>query len=264
MDGLVRIKAGTFMMGEPLDKDNQDPYQQWMNPECPSHQVTISRDFFMGRTVVTIKEWKRLIWEHSLIHHLVGLDESSAVFVVDWYSALLYCNKLSVDEGLDPAYQICMDSWKGAHFVKWKGLDCKGYRLPTEAEWEYACRAGSTTRFASGDSEESLRCIARYNLTTHKHGTYVIPVASKAPNVWGLHDMHGSVYEWCWDHYDYYSSTEKDPTTAEAHVAGLGDNRVVRGGARYSPAKECRSASRARFPADTQSSGIGFRVVRTA
>ena len=155
---------------------------------------------------------------------------------VSWDDAIAYCKKLSEKEG-------------------------KKYRLPTEAEWEYACRAGTETRWSFGDDEKVLGNYAWYDKNAWDIGEeYAHQVALKKPNAFGLYDMHGNVYEWCHDYYeeDYYKqSPEKDPTGPTS-----GSSRVLRGASWNHDARGTRSASRGGNVADRPSGSGGFRLVR--
>ena len=133
------------------------------------------------------------------------------------------------------------------------------YRLPTEAEWEYACRAGTTTAFQFGENESGLAEYGWYKENTYDVGErYAHEVGQKKPNAWGLHDMHGNVWEWCtdWFNYDYYDVSPVDDPPGPAS----GTSRVVRGGSWGCDAFRCRSAYRSLLPADTRYDFVGFRV----
>ena len=169
---------------------------------------------------------------------------------MDWFAAVRFCNSLSAREGLEPAYEI-----EGEEVVWY--LDASGYRLPTEAEWEYACRAGSTTRWASGDRPEDLDRVAWHGGVS---GGAPQPVASLEPNAWGLYDMHGNVWEWCWNWSTAYPSRYvTDPVGPRT-----GQSRVIRGGAWDTGALSCRSAEHNAARPRLQGSMIGFRVARNA
>jgi formylglycine-generating enzyme required for sulfatase activity len=156
-----------------------------------------------------------------------------------------YCNKLSLKEGLTPAYTI------NGEDVTWN-RNADGYRLPTEAEWEYACRAGTTTPFNTGDDITTAQ--ANYD------GNETSPVGSFAPNAWGLYDMHGNMWEWCWDWYGGYNTV---PQTDPIGVSS-GSNRVLRGGGWGGPAQDARSAGRANADPTDRFVVLGIRLVRPA
>ncbi len=236
---MVVIPAGEFLMGD--DKGEDD--------EKPAHRVQIG-SFQMDVSEVTQKDFQALMGQNP--SKAVGPDRP--VERVSWLAAIQYCNMRSSKEGLKPCYNL-------------KSLQCDfnadGYRLPTEAEWEYACRAGTTTRWSFGDESADLAKQGWFKgnaeKTTH-------PVKQKAANPWGLCDMYGNVAEWCNDYYDdkYDSAASKDP-----RGPAQGTERVMRGGS-YSAADDtCRSSARqsqAPVFADTcfGSETFGFRCVRKA
>jgi formylglycine-generating enzyme required for sulfatase activity len=213
---LVNIPAGTFHMGS-LDYDN----------EGPVHEVHISA-FQCMRFLVTRRLYKELMGKDP------GWPEGEAddrpINNVSWYDAVRFCNRLSEQEGLTPCYRI------DGNDVSWE-YAANGYRLPTEAEWEYACRAGTQTLWSFGGGEKDL---GRYAWYTGNSGNLPQPVGTRDPNPWGLYDMHGNVWEWCWDWYDAYSAeSQTDPTGPLT-----GDWRVLRGGAFTFSAWGLRSAYR--------------------
>ena len=169
---------------------------------------------------------------------------------VSWEDAVLFCNWLSGREGLQPCYER-----KANTPADWRSVSAAtGYRLPTEAEWEYACRAGTTTQFSHGDSEESL---ARYCVFSESKPALC---GMKLPNGWGLHDMHGNVLEWGQDWYGGYGSdSATDPTGPES-----GSYRVYRGGCWFISSDYCRSADRRRDTPDSRNYILGFRVLRSS
>ena len=237
---MVAIPAGEFMMGD--DAGDAD--------EKPAHKVTVGA-FLMDVREVTQKSYENLIQKNPA--KFTGPDRP--VERVDWYHAVLYCNMRSLKEGL----KACYDP---------KTLACdfsaNGYRLPTEAEWEYACRAGSAGRYSFGGDPAQLKnnawCKANSERKTH-------PVGQKPPNAWGLYDMHGNVAEWCHDVYaaDYYPKKEGDNPRGPA----AGDKRVLRGGGWNSGEDGCRASARASENARCADScfgsdAFGFRCVRVA
>jgi formylglycine-generating enzyme required for sulfatase activity len=174
---------------------------------------------------------------------------------VDWYHAVLYCNMRSLKEGLKPCYDA---NTLACDFA------ANGYRLPTEAEWEYACRAGTQSKYSVGDDPAKLRACAWFKANADQAAH---PVGQKAPNPWALFDMHGNVAEWCQDIYSetfYQKSEAKDPQGPTS-----GDKRVVRGGSWRTTEDGCRCSARnsenARFAdACFGSDAYGFRCVRRA
>jgi formylglycine-generating enzyme required for sulfatase activity len=219
---LVRIPDGSFMMGT----DSTD--YQWLEYSRPVHSVTISRDFYIGRYEVTQAQWEAVMGDHP--SYFDGCDDCP-VEVVSWEDAVDFCDTLSAMTGYD-------------------------IRLPTEAEWEYSCRAGTTTEYSFGDDESDLGDYAWYD---NNSGSQTHDVGGKLPNPWGLYDMHGNVWEWCEDvWHDDYSGV---PSDGSAWTTG-GDSslRVVRGGAWSSYDFNLRSANRVGSRPDTRYNGSGFRV----
>jgi formylglycine-generating enzyme required for sulfatase activity len=178
----------------------------------------------------------------------------------------VFCNKLSMQEGLSPAYRIYgatnPDRWGNAPTIlnaSWEAVEIvagsNGYRLPTEAQWEYACRAGTTTPYNTGATINDNTGWYDSNSGGRTHAAGLKP-----PNAWGLYDMHGNVNEWCWDLYGPYTDTYTDPTGA---VSNLNCSRVVRGGSWGGDSLSLRSAQRgSSYPNLIPSNSIGFRVSR--
>jgi formylglycine-generating enzyme required for sulfatase activity len=229
---LVLIPAGEFVMGssesaEALAKEF-DMEAKWFEKEHPQHRVKITKPLYLGVTEVTQEQYERVMGENPSVFK--G-DPQRPVETVSWEDVKEFCERLSEKEG-------------------------KTYQLPTEAQWEYACRSGSTTKWCFGDSESQLDDYAWYD---DNSGDTTHPVGQKKPNAWGLYDMHGNVWEWCanwWDD-DYSESSSTDPTGPSS-----GSFRVFRGGSWYSPAGDCRSAYRDYFLLWGESCGLGFRVSR--
>ena len=232
--GFVKITGGTFMMGSPADEPSRS------NDEV-RHQVTVS-SFFMGKYEVTQKEWREVMGNNP--SHFKG--DNLPVEQVSWYEAVEYCNKRSRREGLTPAYTI-----NGTN-VSWN-RNASGCRLPTEAEWEYACRAGTSGPYNTGNNITASQ--ANYDVTYRE---MTVNAGSFAPNAWGLYDMHGNVWEWCWDWYgNYPNRAQSDPVGPSA-----GANRVARGGSWYGLALNLRSAYRISFTTALRIIDVGFRRVR--
>jgi len=232
---MVRVQGGTFMMGSPAN----EPYRN--DDEDPQHQVTLS-SFYMGKCEVTQKEYQEVMG----INPSNFKGDNLPVENVSWHDAIEYCNKRSQREGLTPAYTRNGDN------VTWN-RSANGYRLPTEAEWEYACRAGTTTAYNTGAniSDNTGWYSANSGNKTH-------PVGQKPANAWGLFDIHGNVWEWCWDWYGSYSSgAQTDPVGASS-----GTGRVLRGGSWSSSAEYLRSALRSVSYPYFRYGYLGFRLVR--
>jgi formylglycine-generating enzyme required for sulfatase activity len=230
---MVRLQGGTFTMGSPTSEANR-------NSDETQHRVTVS-SFYIGKYEVTQREYQALMGKNPSSFK----GDNLPVENVTWYDAVNYCNALSRKENLTPAYTV-----SGTN-VTWN-RSANGYRLPTEAEWECACRAGTTTPYSSGSSVDSAGWYSSNSRsTTH-------PVGTKQANAWGLYDMHGNVWEWCWDWYGTYpSGSQTDPMGASS-----GASRVERGGGWYSNGQYLRSAYR-RY--GTPSNGydyLGFRLLR--
>ncbi|MCB9925569.1 MAG: SUMF1/EgtB/PvdO family nonheme iron enzyme [Planctomycetaceae bacterium] len=238
---LKLIPAGEFMMGSPdTDKDSR-------RNERPQHRVRITQPFYMGINLVTQREYEQVMGDNPATYN--GEDQRP-VETITWHDAVKFCNKLSELDGLDQFYDIDIDSQNVSV------IGGTGHRLPTEAEWEYACRAGTSTKWSCGDDTETLSAAAWYGREL-PDGTRL--VGEGEPNQWGLYDMHGNVWEWCWDLYKRYGQT-----SMETNLTPLGENRrALRGGSFQSSASLCRSAIRGRVVPDHRDPFIGFRVSRS-
>jgi len=263
---LNEILAGRFLMGSPLEElgrgDDED-----------QHKVGITKPFYLGLFPVTQEQYEWVTDRNPSCFcetgkgrdRISGMDTSQfPVEEVSWFDAAEFCNLLSEKQGLPPYYTL--------KNVKRTDVGCiesaqvsicggEGFRLPTEAEWEYACRAGSTTRYFSGDDKEGLEQHAWHggNSDSITH-----PVGEKKPNPWGIFDMLGNVWEWCTDWYgaDYYGQSPfKDPMGPES-----GDWRVSRGGSwlthDYVNVLRCAFRFNCRAPRCRYNS-YGFRVAKT-
>ncbi len=256
---FVRIEPGTFTMGigqTPLSseitdnkaqgeswKPNERPYLQNGDfDEYPPHQVTISQPFYMGITTVTNTQYEQFDPSHRKFRGKLGFsktDDEAAIFV-NWYEAVGFCQWMSAIDGFK-------------------------YRLPTEAEWEYACRAGTTTHFHTGDTlpesfhknpnESWYPSVGRGG--SMKEEVIPLTVGQTSPNPWGLHDMHGNVEEWCQDWYGPYQGGDSvDPVGYESGIF-----RVTRGGSHSTPIYYLRSSNRLGTLPEDKSWLIGFRIV---
>jgi len=216
---LKLMPAGEFMMGSP---ESDKPA---MSHGSPQHKVRITKPFYLGVYEVTQAEYARVMGENPSRFRRA----SNPVEQVSWDDATEFCKKLSAKEG-------------------------KTYRLPTEAEWEYACRAVTTTRYSFGDDWARLGEYAWYGANSRQE---THPVGEKKPNAWGLHDMHGNVTEWCSDWWagDYYAISPTESLTGPA----TGQRRVCRGGCWSSTPRSCESSFRWRVPT-RRNFHLGFRV----
>jgi formylglycine-generating enzyme required for sulfatase activity/tRNA A-37 threonylcarbamoyl transferase component Bud32 len=215
---MTLIPAGTFTMGEATGESNEKP-----------HRVTLTKPFYMGVHEVTNAQWKQVMgsvpsdWKedaHPVQH--VSLDD-----------AVEFCRKLSALPKERKAGRV--------------------YRLPTEAEWEYTCRAGTTTQYSFGDDESLLGDYGWFDGNSNKQ---THPVGQRKPNAWGLYDMHGNVWEWCSDWYANYPDGE----VTNPQGPSSGSIRAIRGGSWYRAAKDCRSAYRARGEPSRRRNNMGFRL----
>jgi len=247
---IVRVEGGSFQMGT-VSGGNDN--------ERPVHTVSVG-SFYMGRTEVTQGQW-RTVMGNNPSQENSGIGDNNPVNMVNLYQALVFCNKLSMREGLTPVYSIGGSTdparWGSASAdavqANW---GANGYRLPTEAEWEFAARGGNSSRgytYAGGNDIGSL------GWYYENSGRKTQPVATKEANELGLHDMSGNVWEWCWDRYGTYSEgTQDNPRGATS-----GSSRVLRGGSWTGYSGFMRSASRGATSHQHRYDYVGFRVVRS-
>lgn len=217
---LACVPAGAFEMGSPDQEDGHEA------EETPFHRVQLTKDIWMGQYPVTQGQWNAVMCRHR------DKDDQAdcPVVQVSWNDAQAFAEAMT------------------------KLFPSMRFRLPAEAEWEYACRAGTTTRFAGGDTEADLAATAWYagNSQVRLH-----PVGQRQPNAWNLYDMHGNVFEWCSDwEGPYPSGTAIDPLGPET-----GEKRILRGGCFKCQPPYCRSANRYSGLPDLRSANIGFRLV---
>ena len=253
--GMVQITGGTFQMGSTTGDAE----------EAPVHTVTVS-DFWLDTTEVTQKQYGDLMsstyigftapsWSSSY-----GLGDNNPAYYVNWYDAVLYCNARTKASGSsDTVYSYTSISGTPGNDCELSGLSIdlskQGYRLPTEAEWEYACRGGTTTDYYWGSNSAG-----DYAWYLSNSGSSTHPVAQKLPNAYGLYDMSGNVWEWCNDWYGSYDSGSATNPTGPSS----GSYRVRRGGSWHINASFLRSAFRFYYRPDIEYSYFGFRVVLPA
>jgi len=209
----VLLPGGTFTMG---DEDEID---------ATPHEVTVS-SFYIDTHLVTQEQYEKLMGDNPSRWKA----DTNPVEQMRWSDGVRYCNARSEAEGLEPCYDL--ETWKC-------NFGANGYRLPTEAEWEYACRAGTTTAYFFGDDASKLKAYAWFE---DNSASKPRPVGKRPANPWGLYDMHGNVWEWCNDFYkvDYYQeSPTQNPRGPET-----GETKVLRGGAWKFSAESCSSAYR--------------------
>ncbi|MHC4697441.1 MAG: bifunctional serine/threonine-protein kinase/formylglycine-generating enzyme family protein [Planctomycetota bacterium] len=223
---LVFIPPGEFLMGSPSNEHGRDEDER-------QRRVKLGKGFYMGATEVTQAQWRAVMGDDPS----KWKGDDLPVEQVSWEDVQEFCRRLSTKEGRE-------------------------YRLPTEAEWEYACRAGTTTPFSFGEtiSTDQANYDGEFTYGSGNKGVFrneTLPVGSFPPNAWGLHDMHGNVWEWCPDGYEDYPPSPVRRTAEEAPIEG----RVLRGGSWRSRPKYCRCANRVRDLEGSRLNNIGFRVV---
>jgi uncharacterized protein (TIGR02996 family) len=221
---FVWCPPGTFLMGSPDDEPERDPEEE-------QHRVTLTRGFWMGAAPVTQSQWQAVTGNNPSGFR----GEERPVEMVSWDDCVAFCRQLSEREGRE-------------------------YRLPTEAEWEYACRAGTTSPYFWGDTVrgELVNYNGSYRSDLYRGET--TPAGSLPPNVWGVHDAHGNVWEWCADFSGRYTSgAQMDPVGPRA-----GNAHVLRGGSWFSNQKLCRSAYRSMGASANRFDNLGCRVCLSA
>jgi len=244
--GMKLIKGGTFQISGVLYNTQ------------PVHRVTVS-SFYMDLTEVTQEDYQRLMGRNP--SNSTG-DPRRPVEQVSWYEAVLYCNARSKRDHLDTVYYYTGYSTNESGFYTvLSGLVVNyaknGYRLPTDAEWEYACRAGTTTDYYWGNSIDGRYCWYGAN-----SGIIAQPVGTKLPNAWGLYDMSGNVWEWCNDWYADCSFSSSSSNNLAWPVRPFGTERVLRGGSCYTYDLP-RSADRTGLEPFVDWFDVGFRCVRS-
>ena len=284
---MMWIPGGSFMMGSPDTEPGQLFTSADNRYERPRHRVTLNSGFYMSKTAITRGQWRAVMGTAPIpipvpipstnpqySWHLWGTvvvdNDNLPATHVTWYEAIVFANRLSILSGLTVAYDVSgVTNWltvtaPTSDDAAWNAATVvagsTGYRLPTEAQWEYAARAGTQTAFNDGVTNnfnnalavEALGIFGLLNLPSGSGGVQL--VRQRAPNAWGLYDMHGNVWEWAWDWIVAYPN----PPVA------LGAHRVIRGGSWVSPAEDLRSARRNRQIPEHRANAIGFRLVRPA
>ena len=227
---FVLIPAGSFMMGSPPDESGRGDDER-------QHRVTLTKGFYMGVTEVTQRQWRQIMGNN--LSHFQDCGAECPVEFVSWNDCQEFVQRLNQSEVGNR------------------------YRLPTEAEWEYACRAGSITGFANGSITQT-GCGHDANLDVMgwycgNSGKKPHPVAQRKPNAFGLYDMHGNIWEWCQDCYGIYPSGHVSNPTGPSS----GSYRVLRGGGWHEDVEGCRSAIRVGRSPASRAGTIGFRLART-
>ena len=232
---MIWIEPGTFMMGSPEDELGRDSEKETL------HEVTLTTGYWVGKYEVTQSQYETVMGTNP--SHNYGVGDDYPVYYVSWNDAMDFCAKLTATEKAAGRLPVGYE-----------------YTLPTEAQWEYACRAGTTTALNNGENLSDMdKCPEMdevgwygYNSDRTSH-----PAGEKKPNDWDLYDMHGNVQEWCldWGEDEYPTSPVVDPTGPE-----IGYYRVLRGGSRSNRAYACRSAYRTYFGSDYTANNVGFRV----
>jgi formylglycine-generating enzyme required for sulfatase activity len=215
---FVLIKSGSFMMGSDEDIGDED--------ETPEHQVTITKDFYMGKYEVTQEQWEIIMGNNP--SYFKG--KKNPVDTVSWNDCQIFLKKLEKKTG------------------------CK-LSLPTEAQWEYSCRAGTKTKWNYGNFDKSS---SNYGWIIFNSDEKTHPAGTKKPNQWGIFDMYGNVGEWC---LDWYKNPYSQETLIDPVCSSSGESRIIRGGAWGDYPNSARSASRNCNGPDGKHNGIGFRCV---
>ena len=233
---MIEIPAGKFTMGSPAGEKNRRENEKPV-------AVTLSKPFLLGKTEVTQGQWQAVMstepWKGK---PLVQADKDGPATEISFFDAVEFCETLT-------------DLERKAGKLKAN----EEYHLPTEAEWEYACRAGTTTAYSFGEDESKLGEYAWFRSNADNAGEkYAHAVGLKNPNPWGLHDMHGNVFEWCSDWYGNALPGGADPVGPEG-----GSYRVFRGGSWWDYPDSCRSALRRSIVPSSRLSYLGFRVARS-
>jgi formylglycine-generating enzyme required for sulfatase activity len=257
---MVFVQGGTFEMGCTPEQTNCGSH------ESPVHEVTLT-DFYIGKYEVTQAQWAAIVPEYAPNYSQYGQGDTHPAYRISWYDAVTFCNRLSQQEGYTPVYYFDagltepFDSLVGSPSIYvdiYQDPTANGYRLPTEAEWEYAARGGAQSGGYQYSGSDDINEVAWYAGNDNSQSE---PAGTKAPNELGVYDMSGNVWEWCWDWHDssYYGNS---PSCAPLGPTG-GSNRVPRGGSWSNAASNCRVANRYNFTPGFRVINFGFRLSRT-
>lgn len=256
---MIRLSAGTFSMGGGMG----DPDGYYVD-----HPVTLTRDFYISMTEVTRGQWEARPasagWVYSSMpsYPCTGSPAACPADTLSWYDAASYANWLSDEEGLERCY--LPDATDVAVAYASDPSACVGYRLPTEAEWEYAARAGEDTTYSGSNTSGA---VAWTNENAYSVGTYAHEVATLSANAWGIYDMSGNVSEWTNDWHELeYGGYSSGASEADPPGPATGEARVHRGGAWGPSASYAQVCARQSYPPNriTNTSSLGFRLVRSS
>lgn len=237
---FVLVPGGTFKMGNTFEQDG-------FEDELPVHQVTLT-DFYISTFEVTQAEWTAVMGSNPSTFK----GDMKPVENISWFDAIDFCNKLSEKEGLKPAYTIGRNNRATCDW------SANGYRLPTEAEWEYASRGGKESKGYIYSGSNAIDEVGFYkeNSMSMSH-----PTGSKVPNELGIYDMSGNVWEWCWD---WYSNSYSPEAVTNPHGVEQGIERCRRGGSWAQISKSARSSNRLGTPPELKFNYVGIRLVKNA
>jgi formylglycine-generating enzyme len=240
---MVLVEGGTYTMG-----NEESEYSD----EYPAHDVTLS-SFYMSKYEISIGLYKK--FGAMTGKQIPNGPDNFPAYAMSWNDAIMFCNWLSSVNGKERCYEI---NREGKYFRATFNPEANGFRLPTEAEWEYAARGGNKTHHYAYSGSENPTEVAWYL----QSGNEIKPVGGKKPNELGIYDMSGNLIELCWDNYasDYYSESPEDNPTGPAN----GSTKVARGGSYYGSAETLRVSKRFPFAPDQNDKTLGMRLVRNA